>query len=382
MAYAKSRKRYRIKYKNVAILLAILLIIILLISRGCSALFSKKDKPSPNNTLASEDSEEADPNDLTSQMTTDPTLQTSYYFQSVKVTDADLGVGDLVLVNNNIKFLGSVSEDSLDVVREKKNQAYSVSNYTVKVQPHVMEALNRMLLDFYNATGNDGVMVRAGFRTLEYQQELYDEELASTGQDYSTLVALPGYSEHHTGLAVDFTTYLNNVYKDFDGTGDYEWIMENCYKYGFVNRYPSGKESLTLIDNEPWHFRYVGVAHATAMHNLDYCLEEYIDYLKNYTILNGLFMITTDDGSQYISYYTPKSNGDYTDIFLPEINHETKELYPYEISGNNVDGWIVTFLYKEGNGVIAPTAPETEPEVTTAPEDGGNAQEADNNEEE
>ena len=127
------------------------------------------------------------------------------------------------------------------------------------------------------------------------------------------------------------------------GTGDYTWIDENAHKYGFVNRYPKGKESITMIDNEPWHFRYVGVPHATAMKEYDLCLEQYIDFLETTT----------------------------TNVYIPlKVNTETEKVpYPYEISGNNVDGWIVTFLYKEGTGVINAVPPTDDAAVTTSADD-------------
>ena len=376
--YTYGKKRYKIKYKNLALLLAILLLIILLISRGCSALFhkDKEDKPDDQRVpLSTGDVQQGDiPVD---PLTSDPTSQKYYSFTTVTKTTADLGEGDLVLVNNNIKFLGSVSESDLDVVREKKNNSYSVKDYTVLVKPEVMEALNSMLLDFYTVTGNDGIIVNAGHRTEAYQQELYNDELSETGQDSSDLVALPGYSEHHTGLAVDFTTNWKGERKQFDGTGDYQWIMLNSYKYGFVNRYPEGKKNLTLIDNEPWHFRYVGVPHATVMKEYDYCLEEYIDFIKNYTISSGFLSVTTDDGAQYMIYYVPQSrDSDTTNIYIPLKDKNTKETYPYEISGNNVDGWIVTFKFKDGDAVpnvidpaVTTAATETEP-VTGTEENG------------
>ena len=370
------KKRYKIRYKNVALLLAILLIIILLITRGCSALLGKKEnKSNPEKDtppLSTGDQQEGAP--PADGLTNDPTSQKYYSFTTVTKTSADLGSGSLVLVNNNIKFLGSVSESELDVVREKKNNAYSVKDYTVMVRPEMMEALNNMLLDFYTVTGNDGILVNAGFRTVEYQQELYDAELAETGQETSTLVAQAGYSEHHTGLAVDLTTNFNGERKQFDGTGDYEWIMKNSYKYGIVNRYPAGKESLTLIDNEPWHFRYVGIPHATAMQQYGYCLEEYIDFIKNYTIGTKFLSVTTDDNAQYMIYYVPQSrDSDTTNIYVPVKDRNTKEPYPYEISGNNIDGWIVTFLFKEGDGVPNVIGPDEdgEPVVTSVPEADG-----------
>lgn len=365
-AYYRPKKRYKIKYQNLAILLAIFLLIILIIARGCSAIFSKsKEKDDIATPISTEDQADEDPSGIGAVLTTDPTKQSSYVFTSISVSNDSIGDGTAVLVNNKIKFLGSVNEDELAVVREQKNSAYSVKDYTVLVQPVVMDALNEMLLDFYNATGKDGVMVNAGYRTLEYQQELYDADLAKSGQDYSTLVAMPGYSEHHTGLAVDFTVYENGKYDQSKiSDGDYQWIYENCWKYGFINRYPKGKESITMIDNEPWHFRYVGKVHAAIMHNLDYCLEEYIDYIKNFTIRSGFYSVNLDDGSQYIVYYIPQSKGETTDIYIPEKDHVSKTVYDYEISGNNVDGWIISFLYKEGTGVSLP-APLPEPEVTT-----------------
>ena len=374
------RKRYKIKYKNLALLLAILLLIVILISRGCSAIFGKKDKedkPDRDNALQSGDilPDTLPENNLP---LAEPNTQAYYAFTSETKTAADLGTGDLVLVNNNIAFKGSVSESDLDVIREKKNKAYSVKDYTVLVRPEAMNALNDMLLAFYNATGKDTIMVNAGYRTLEYQQDLYADDLDSTGLESSSLVAKPGFSEHHTGLAVDFTVYENGKYDQSKlGTGDYTWIDENAHKYGFVNRYPKGKESITMIDNEPWHFRYVGVPHATAMKEYDLCLEQYIDFLRNYTIDTEFLSVTTEDGSQYMIYYVPMAGSaenpetTTTNVYIPlKVNTETEKVpYPYEISGNNVDGWIVTFLYKEGTGVINAVPPTDDAAVTTSADD-------------
>ena len=374
----RPKKRYKIKYKNLAILLAILLIIILLISKGCSAIFKNKDdkeKQKEDSPLVTGDLLPDSP--PPENLNTDPTKQSYYLFTPIEMTQSQLGSGNLVLVNNNIRFLGSVTEDDLDVVREKKNRAYSVKDYTVLVQPVVMDALNDMFLSFYEATGKDTVMVNAGYRTLEYQQQLYDEELARIGADSSTLVAKAGDSEHHTGLAVDFTVYEGGKYDQSKlGTGDYAWIDENAHKFGFVNRYPKGKESITLIDNEPWHYRYVGVPHATAMKDYDLCLEQYIDYIKNYTIDSGFLSVTTDDGAQYMIYYTPMSEAESTSVYIPlKEGADTPDdssddiPYPYEISGNNIDGFIVTFRFKEGTGLpqVADPATTTSPDENAEP---------------
>ncbi len=373
------KKASRIRYGNLALLLAILLIIIAIICVSCSSSKKKTDDSENSGTTENQGGtvtdiidDEADPEAST---TSDPTQQSSYLFTSVAVSSDEVGSGHLVLVNNNIALQNEVDEDELVIVREYKNSAYWVKDYSVLVLPDTMDALNEMLLAFYNATGNDSVMVRSGYRSFAYQQELYEDELASTGEDSSDLVAMAGYSEHHTGYAVDFTTYNGSSYSDFDGTGDYEWIMENCYKYGFINRYPEGKESITLIDNEPWHFRYVGIPHAQVMYEYDMCLEEYISYIKNYTIDTGFLLVNADDGAQYIIYYVPMSDSDTTTIYVPLMD-DSSTAYPYEISGNNVDGFIVTVTLKEGTGVASSSETTAEDETAEGTEETENSESA------
>ncbi len=346
MSAKRRKKKVKIKYKNVALLLAILLLIILLFVW----IFSPKDKPNDNDDqnepafTGDQDVQLPDTpqEDDAPKMTTDPTLQTSYVFTFVPKTESELGDGELALVNNNIAYKGTLTEDELVIVREAKNQAYKVKDYSVLVRQETIDALNDMMLGFYTATQNDDVMVISGHRTFEYQQGLYEDELAETGLETSSLVSRPGYSEHHTGYVIDFKLYLDDgTSEEFDGTGDCAWIMENCHKYGFINRYPLGKEKITLIDNEPWHFRYVGPIHASIITEYDFCLEEYIEFLKNYTIDTGFLKTTTEDGKTYIIYYVPMADPANTTVCIP-LMADMQTPYPYEISGNNIDGWIVT----------------------------------------
>ncbi len=91
-------------------------------------------------------------------------------------------------------------------------------------------------------------------------------------------IAIPGTSEHQTGLAVDFITpgymYLDDGFEDTDA---YKWLVENSYKYGFILRYPSEKSELTGINYEPWHFRFIGFEHAEKIYESGLCLEEYME---------------------------------------------------------------------------------------------------------
>ena len=125
---------------------------------------------------------------------------------------------------------------------------------------------------------------------MSRQIELYNDEVAKQKRenpDYSDAkakeeagknVAVPGTSEHQLGLAVDFNT--DQV--SFENTKEFAWLKANAAKYGFVNRYPKDKTSITGINYEPWHWRYVGVEHANKMNELNYCLEEYVEYLKTH----------------------------------------------------------------------------------------------------
>ena len=128
---------------------------------------------------------------------------------------------------------------------------------------------------FYVASGQDDIIVISGYRTKEEQQGLYDEDLQQTGADSSSRVSLPGHSEHESGYAVDLSLFTDGVLADYDGTGDYAWINENCAKYGFVLRYTEQKQPITGIEPEPWHYRYVGQAAAKTMNARGMCLEEY-----------------------------------------------------------------------------------------------------------
>ncbi|MDD7295604.1 MAG: D-alanyl-D-alanine carboxypeptidase family protein, partial [Oscillospiraceae bacterium] len=115
---------------------------------------------------------------------------------------------------------------------------------------------------------------------------------------------------------------------------EYNWINETCAHYGFVLRYPEEKTEITEIQYESWHYRYVGQPHAFYMQQNQLCLEEYMEELQNHTIDNAL-EVTNWDGKVYQVYYVPAESGDSTYVMVPPD-------LEYMISGNNVDGFIVT----------------------------------------
>ncbi len=241
-----------------------------------------------------------------------------------------LYAGELILVNNQT-FYHFPQDQELSCIYQEKSDSYYVRDMEVYLSPAAMEPLNRMLDDFVAQGGSRTINVVAGYRTEAVQQHLFDQSAERNGLDHTKkYVAQPGGSEHHTGLAVDLSIYhRDGTSSDYDGTGEYAWINENCGRYGFVVRYEPGKEDKTGIYDEPWHFRYVGVAHAAAMAERGLCLEEYIDLLRDYPFDGEHLTIDCGAGS-YEVWYCPGSTA-----YVPETGE-------YTVSGNNVDGLIVT----------------------------------------
>jgi peptidase M15B and M15C DD-carboxypeptidase vanY/endolysin len=312
-----------------------------------------------------EDNAQQVPLTTTTPDSTDPTGTTdsnkngnqSDLYKSVSMDNQEIHNGDLILVNNSTAY-ESTDENELEAVYEKKTDSYSVSGSELMLRGDVIENLNNMLDDFQTETGHDDIIIISGYRTTEQQQELYDADLEDTGEDTSTLVAKPGYSEHETGYAMDFSLFEDGISADYDGTGEYDWINQNCAHYGFILRYPENKTDLTEIRYESWHYRYVGQPHAYYMQQNDLCLEEYTETLKDYSVDNPL-EITNWDGKVYQIYYVPAEAGDSTYVMVPPDQE-------YTVSGNNVDGFIITV----DTGVTNLDEAETKTTTTTATSDG------------
>lgn len=149
------------------------------------------------------------------------------------------------------------------------------------VDTRIYPALQQM----FDAADAEGILlcINSSYRTAEEQQAILDEKIAAYKADGNNdeearnlaeqWVALPGTSEHQLGMAVDLST-PNSWIQDADSL--WTWLIENSYKYGFIQRYPADKSAITGIANEPWHYRYVGQEAAKGIHELGICLEEYL----------------------------------------------------------------------------------------------------------
>ena len=131
------------------------------------------------------------------------------------------------------------------------------------------------------AAANQGldIYLSSGFRSYETQVRIYESYVDSYGKESAdTFSARPGYSEHQTGLVID----VNTIDDSFAGTPEAEWLAKHAHEYGFIIRYPKGKESITGYKYEPWHIRYLGVEKATEDYNSGLTLEEFLGIDSEY----------------------------------------------------------------------------------------------------
>ena len=146
------------------------------------------------------------------------------------------------------------------------------------------ESLSRLMAEI---DGWRHIVPVSGWRSREEQQAIWDDSLKENGADFTRkFVALPGHSEHQTGLAIDLglkQEHVDFIRPEFPYSGICQTFRERAAEYGFILRYPAGKESVTGIAHEPWHFRYVGAPHAEVMTEKGLCLEEYL-YLRRVSV--------------------------------------------------------------------------------------------------
>ena len=166
----------------------------------------------------------------------------------------------------------------------------------------------------------------SGYRSYKRQEELFSSANGRSG------VAPPGCSEHQTGLAIDLgkaAGYIDFIRPAFPYDGVCGRFRRLAARYGFIERYQRGKEEVTGISAEPWHFRYVGAPHAQLMETNGLCLEEYRDFLRQ-----GPRSVALENGRMAQVFYVPAA-GAVTEVEVPEGC--------CQISGDNVEGFILTW---------------------------------------
>ena len=188
--------------------------------------------------------------------------------------------------NNNVQYINvAKTSDYKYIFVNKENRLNSdfKPNTLVKVtrcslgnfylEEETATAYEYMCLNLIDEGLN--ISINSAYRSYEEQKKLYDDYLKLYGKSYvNKYVAVPGYSEHQTGLALDLESLDCDIFKN---SKEYRWIKNNAYKYGFILRYQEGKENITGYNAEEWNIRYVGRKAAEYIYKNNITFEEYYD---------------------------------------------------------------------------------------------------------
>ena len=234
--------------------------------------------------------------------------------------------GDLILVNHNYPYNKDSAESTLMPI-EFNDNSILVKRQCANIFTRLMDELRSW----------EHIYMVSGFRSQQEQEQIYNESLLENGAYFTAkYVALPGCSEHQTGLALDLALNHSNIdflRPYFPDTGVCGIFKKKANCYGFIERYPKGKENITSIANEPWHFRYVGVPHAALINHFGDALEEYHERLKQFPY-GGTGLNCGFSGLSARLFYLPADK----EVSCFEIEDDTI----YTVSGNNIDGFIIT----------------------------------------
>jgi len=153
-------------------------------------------------------------------------------------------------------------------------------NYKTFVEKETLKSFFEMQKDAL--VQGYGLIIDSGYRSYDYQEQILSYNLEMLGQEAYKVIAKPGTSEHQSGLAIDIALNTGGIYNDnFDDSyAEIIWLHQNCYKYGFILRYPKNKEHITGFNYEWWHLRYVGKKIS------NYMFENNISTLEEYHLLN------------------------------------------------------------------------------------------------
>ena len=242
---------------------------------------------------------------------------------------AEVHAGPLILVNRRFPFDERAGLPPLAPVRKEFPQ--------VLLAREAAERLDRLMDEL---DGWSSIVPVSGWRSRGEQEEIYAQSLRDNGPEFTAqYVALPGHSEHQTGLAIDLGLNgpeLDELCPDFPYEGICQKFRLRAAAYGFVERYPAGKEAVTGISHEPWHFRYVGEPHAQIMAERGLTLEEYHELLKGCPLGEAPLRRRVGAREYAISYAGAAGKG-----------QKLREREGLSLSGDNESGLIVT-AWKEG----------------------------------
>lgn len=183
--------------------------------------------------------------------------------------ESDLTKGNLMISNKYYHLGKDFVPENLVTLKECTKGDYQVTKET-------SDAFLTMCRDMKKE--NLTILAQSTYRSYQTQDSLYHYYVNTHGITWAdNWSARPGHSEHQTGRVLDIVSPTTN-FDTFEYSKEFEWLQKNSYKYGFILRYPKGKEYLTGYDYESWHYRYIGVEHAKKVHELGITFDEYYEY--------------------------------------------------------------------------------------------------------
>lgn len=335
----RNRRRYKIRYDRIitaVLLAAVIVVLVTSCVKGISGDKKKDDKPK-NQTSESGTPDTTDANEQNEQSEVQPTeaaepateAQMDSFYTTEKHSKEEVNMGDLILINAEHEYTFPEGDLNLINVNDGRNSCYGVSDLVKRLDTDVVAQINNMMQAFIeeNNRTDSYIYVVDCFRT-------YDEQVERHNNGNS--IFEPGHTDYHSGRTFDLIT-INEESESarFEPVGDYVWFKDNAERFGFIVRFPEDKSEFTGEKPRENTYRYVGVPHAAYMNSHNLCLDEYIEELKAYTKDKPLEI--SDASGNYIVYYVPAASSGDTDVPVPRAAR-------YTISGNNVDGFIVTVI--------------------------------------
>lgn len=284
---------------------------------------------------------ETEPSETSAPETEPPAVRTD--LEAVDRAHSLVHSGSTVLVNTAYQYVFSAENNKLSNLYVNKTKSYKLATSSLDVQTEMLPFLNSMLDDLSAAVGTTNVIVQVAYRSQDDQKGIYDKYVARNGEAAAVgNVSKPGESDFHTGYSVDLRLFSDGAYHPIKNTSEYNWLTENCGKYGFVVRFPDAKADITGITYDAGLcLRYVGIPHAAAMNSLGWCLEEYALGISDYPYDGDHLTVDAPDGKTYEIYYCLAG-------MLGEGEDESKTISiyvpkdkPYTVTGNNADGFII-----------------------------------------
>ncbi|MDG0790895.1 D-alanyl-D-alanine carboxypeptidase family protein [Cohnella ginsengisoli] len=254
--------------------------------------------------------------------------------RTIRVARSAVHDGHLILVNQTHPVREPFPADKLSKLDD--DPALRTRSPGMLLETTALSRLTELLAA---CGGGADIVAVSGYRSADEQTDIYESSLRENGPRYTAAyVALPGCSEHQTGLAIDVGLAgggeLDFIAPDFPDSGVCLAFKRLAARFGFVQRYRAGKEAVTGIACEPWHFRYVGTPHAEIMERENLCLEEYVERLRSFAF-NGERLLAEDDRERIEIYYVPFGPDAFADVPIPACDY-------YRLSGDNAGGIIAT----------------------------------------